>query len=407
MPNQTIDQYLPEFNQQGLSQFITSNGTLHNGSELTQSSDTEVTIKTSPQQWDYALTVPVNVSNPDIDEEIQNKIEIQLKLASGAVGIMVVKPDLTTTVVQESIIGAENGSIQIDCKQLSSGDLITFRNVMPGGNASQFSLIDIDVSSAPITRACNPSEEGADDECFKPENLFATLRKKWSEIPAGIHHRKKSAELLELNQDELLTWWKAIYDETTKGQGHKVRGWYHTLYKDFIKGKSVADIGSGLGIDGLFFAMNGAHVTFVDISKDNLKLIEHICKALEVDNVEFIYLDNFGSLEQLKIYDVIWCNGSMINAPFNVMKKESDILLKHLKQGGRWIELCYPKERWIRDGQPPFSLWGDFTDGEGTPWVEWYDLDKLLKRMDSAKFKIVLSMNYHDNDFNWFDLEKE
>jgi len=65
--------------------------------------------------------------------------------------------------------------------------------------------------------------------------------------------------------------------------------------------------------------------------------------------------------------------------------------------------LAYPKIRWDREGMLPFETWGDKTDG-GAPWMEWYDLEKILKRLDPAKFEVVLNFNFHNEDFNWFDL---
>jgi len=86
------------------------------------------------------------------------------------------------------------------------------------------------------------------------------------------------------------------------------------------------------------------------------------------------------------------------------MKPEYQELLKHLKVGGHWLQLAYPKARWVRDGRPRFAHWGVVTDGEGTPWAEWYDLDKLFGMFAPAKFDVVLYQEFHNQDFNWFDL---
>jgi hypothetical protein len=71
--------------------------------------------------------------------------------------------------------------------------------------------------------------------------------------------------------------------------------------------------------------------------------------------------------------------------------------------GGRWIEYGYPRERWVREGERPFSEWGASTDG-GAPWMEWRDVDKVMKYLSPAQFDLVFTLNFHDNDFNWFDL---
>ena len=97
------------------------------------------------------------------------------------------------------------------------------------------------------------------------------------------------------------------------------------------------------------------------------------------------------------------CQGSLINAPFEVIRQECQELLRHLPVGGRWIELAYPKARWVREGSLPFEQWGDKTDG-GAPWMEWYDQAKLQAALAPARFETVLYLDFHNNDFNWFDL---
>ena len=115
------------------------------------------------------------------------------------------------------------------------------------------------------------------------------------------------------------------------------------------------------------WAPTHARVTFVDIVESNLQVMARLCRVFSVTNAGFLYLQNLQSLDALADdFDVIWCQGSMINAPFQFAARESAALLQHLKPGGRWIELAYPRERWERDGRPPFSVWGTMTDSVGT-----------------------------------------
>ena len=235
---------------------------------------------------------------------------------------------------------------------------------------------------------------------------LSILRRKWFEVPSG-DHRFTTTDLLKLSDRELVAKWKQMHAEATTGPHFSVRGWYHTLYRDILRNKRVMDVGSGLGLDGITFAEAGAHLTYVDIIKSNLQLLRRLNEAMGLTTASYFYLQDFSIFDQLAPeYDVIWCQGSMINAPFEVMKIEVAELLKHLPIGGRWIELAYPKERWEREGRMPFHLWGERTDGEGTPWVEWYDLEKLLARLAPAKFEVVLALNFHNDDFNWFDLKR-
>lgn len=235
-------------------------------------------------------------------------------------------------------------------------------------------------------------------------NFFEKLREKWDEVPSGKDKRSKTKKLLELSNEKLLEFWFRSRLDATIETAFEVRGWYHILYKDILRGKKVMDVGSGLGIDGITFAQHGARMTFVDIVESNLTLLNRICRILNLTNVDFCYLKDISSLSTLpNDYDVIWCQGSLINAPFDFIRTEVHELLKHLPVGGRWIELAYPKARWEREGKMPFEQWGQKTDG-GSPWVEWYDLNKLMSRFSPVGFDVIIHFNFHNNDFNWFDL---
>lgn len=239
-----------------------------------------------------------------------------------------------------------------------------------------------------------------------PEHWLNVLRGKWSEVPAGTTSRATTPKLLDLPDDQLLSIYGQARKESTEGPAFSIRGWYHLLYKDILRGKRVLDVGSGLGIDGIAFAEEGAQVTFLDIVDSNLQLVKRLCYLKKIDNVDFCYMENLSSLSALRRdFDVIWCQGSLINAPFEIIRVEAQELLKHLKKNGRWIELAYPKTRWEREGKMSFETWGDTTDG-GAPWMEWYDLTKLLAILEPSKFNVVLNFEFHGGDFNWFDLER-
>jgi SAM-dependent methyltransferase len=233
------------------------------------------------------------------------------------------------------------------------------------------------------------------------DSYLEILRTKWFKVPVGTE-RMSTANLKEMNDQSLL----ALWESAAKRRGSKpdfFETWAHVLYSDSFKGKKLLEVGGGIGIDGIAFAKNGAHVTFLDILEPNLEIIRRICKLKEVHGVDFLYLEKEASLDALPEYDFITCLGSMMCAPFNVVRQEAQALLKHLKIGGRWIELAYPKSRWEREGKKDFEKWGARTDG-GAPWMEWYDLDKLKSVLAPSEFKTILYFDFYDSDFNWFDL---
>lgn len=239
------------------------------------------------------------------------------------------------------------------------------------------------------------------------DNWLATLRRKWSTVPAAGEGRIDSQHLLKLSDPELRTFWQQERQRATTGANFPVRGWYHELYKDVFRGKKVLDVGAGLGLDGLTFAQHGADMILLDIVPSNVELHRRLAGLLGV-KVQHMLLEDLTSLDAVADdLDVVWAQGSLINAPFEFIRQEAQILLEHLPVGGRWVELAYPKERWEREGRMPFEKWGQKTDGPGTPWVEWYDLDKLRQRLAPARFDVVLAFNYHNDDFNWFDLLRQ
>jgi SAM-dependent methyltransferase len=237
-------------------------------------------------------------------------------------------------------------------------------------------------------------------------DYLSVQRGKWFEVPIG-NRRMSTEEFGRLGDEELLRLWDKGRQESSEGEAFSSRGWYYLLYAPILKGKKVLDVGCGFGIDGVTFAQNGAEITFLDIVESNIRAVQRICRSLDVQNAEFVYLENAESLETLSgDYDFIWCQGSMINSPFELAKQETHALLKHLKADGRWIELAYPKTRWQREGELPFERWGDKTDG-GAPWMEWYDAEKLHSRLSPVRFRTVLSFEFHDSDFIWFDFVRD
>jgi hypothetical protein len=102
---------------------------------------------------------------------------------------------------------------------------------------------------------------------------------------------------------------------------------------------------------------------------------------------------------------VVWANGSLINLPFDEAREESIAIIEHLKKGGRWIELAYPHERWVREGKLPFQDWGKRTDGERTPWVEWYDLEKLKLRLHPWRLLPILQYRHESDSYVWLDCQ--
>jgi SAM-dependent methyltransferase len=239
------------------------------------------------------------------------------------------------------------------------------------------------------------------------DSPFETLREKWVEVPVSRYGRVRTAELAGLPDSELLALWQASRADLTAGVQFGHRGWYHLLYREFMRGKKVLDVGSGLAIDSVTFAQYGAGMTFLDLAESNLAVVRRVCSQLGLTQVRFVLLQDLASLDALDTdYDVIMAMGSLHHAPQSIIRPEVERLLRHLKVGGRWLQLAYPESRWIREGRRPFDQWGGSTDGDNTPWAEWYDLPKLLALLAPASFEVVLCQEFNNGNFIWFDLLK-
>jgi SAM-dependent methyltransferase len=235
-------------------------------------------------------------------------------------------------------------------------------------------------------------------------NVLAIYREKWREVPGGndADGRLFSDTVLGLPDDQLMAFWRVQAASRSSG----VMSFLEPLYGHYFAGKRVLEIGPGLGIDGMHMIQCGAQWTFADIVPSNLDLIRRVA-ALSGAKADFHLIGDDLSFDGLGEFDAIYACGSIHHVPFDLAQRECANMLEHLKIGGRWIELSYPKQRWVNDGQPPFERWGRNTDGERTPWIEWYDLEKLQRRLAPAKFRKVADFNFANDAFIWLDLERE
>ncbi|MCS6951949.1 MAG: class I SAM-dependent methyltransferase [Bryobacterales bacterium] len=242
----------------------------------------------------------------------------------------------------------------------------------------------------------------ADDPWLRKS--FDVLRSKWSEVPWTRLGRLDTRQILERSDDELVSIWQAAREWTSRAESFAHHGWYELLYREQLRGRKVLDVGCGLAPSTLFFAEQGALVTFLDIVESNLEFVRRIARAKGISGVSFCYLEDLRALEELpRDYDFILALGSLITLPLEAARRQAQALVEHLPPGGRWIELGYPKSRWVREGKLPFDRWGAKTDG-GAPWMEWYDLAKVELRLAPARFEVVLSFEFCGGEFNWFDL---
>jgi SAM-dependent methyltransferase len=200
-----------------------------------------------------------------------------------------------------------------------------------------------------------------------------------------------------MSDSDLLTWWKQQFEAA-----RAFRGWYWDLYADALSGQRVLEIGSGLGFDAVHLAMRGASVTCCDIAPSNLEIVRRVADVHGF-SINTLHIDGLSAFKRAPQVDVVWAIGSIHHMPFAEAREESIAVLERLKPGGRWIELSYPRERWVRDGAPTYQQWGKMTDGERTPWVEWYDVEKLKERLHPWRVEAVMERKFESDAYVWMD----
>jgi len=241
-------------------------------------------------------------------------------------------------------------------------------------------------------------------EVIEPSAWIRRLAEKWQEIPTTAMGRGSSLEQLRLSDTAFLSWWDGLEREVMSQQQAY---WVIEVYRDFVRGKKMIEVGPGTGIIGVQFLRAGAQITFMDVVESNLKLVERVCRLKGIEGASFFPIYEFR--DPLKVpddYDVVLARGSLHHTPADVVKPEFEALASRIKVGGRFLALTYPKERWAREGSKTFNEWGKNTDGDTTPWAEWYDTEKLLAQLSPFQFRTLMAFNLHNDDFNWFDLQR-
>jgi hypothetical protein len=240
---------------------------------------------------------------------------------------------------------------------------------------------------------------------YNSPNWFEKLSSRWEVVPFGQNERASTKELLKLSDRELVEIYNSVLQKDTIGDfAH--RGWFHSLYRDTLVGKSILDIGTGFGISSIQFLAWGNRVTFADLVPSNLELVKRLISALEIQSeAKFIHIKDFSDLQEIDELDILFSGGSLHHAPREFLEPEYKILGSKIVRGGRWLQLAYPKTRWIREGSPKFEKWGTYTDGPDTPYAMPIDASFVQSMILPRESRVILDYEFHNSDFNWIDLE--
>src|SRR5919109_591363 len=156
----------------------------------------------------------------------------------------------------------------------------------------------------------------------------------WDEYPCGIQVSDK-----EFGSKEFFDEIKKKFDRTYAAYAHSEE----LLRFRERKGKSVLEIGCGIGIDAAEFARHGAQVTTLDLSPKNIELAKkyfsynNLKGNLLVGNAEAMEFDD-------NTFDVVVAIGVFIYTPDT--QKAIDEVLRVVKPGGEVICMFWNRISW-------------------------------------------------------------
>ena len=144
---------------------------------------------------------------------------------------------------------------------------------------------------------------------------------------------------------------------------------------DRWKGKTVLEIGCGIGADTINFARAGAEVTAVDLSEKSLELAEKRARVYGLDNITFYCAnaENLSAVVPPKSYDLVYSFGVVHHTPRpeNIIAQIRD---NYIKPGGTLKIMVYHRYSWK-------VFWIMITYGHGAFWR----LDELVARHSEAQ----------------------
>lgn len=158
----------------------------------------------------------------------------------------------------------------------------------------------------PPSAGTNHFLTGQQNSMTKNTKLLNSVKKFWNDRPCNIRHSDKAVGTKE--------YFSEVEQKKYRAEPHIPK------FAEFEKwnGKSVLEIGCGLGTDTINFARNGAHVTAVDLSESSLALAEKRAKLFSVDsNIQF-YQANAEKLSDtvpLNDFDLVYSFGVIHHTP--------------------------------------------------------------------------------------------
>ena len=171
-----------------------------------------------------------------------------------------------------------------------------------------------------------------------PQHIVATgdaykdqVQRQWNNDPAGSHYVSEAPAHT-----------KEWFLEAEHHRYVDYAPWMPaTMEFDRHAGKSLLEIGGGMGTDLAQFALHGAQVTDADLSSGHLKLAKENF-AMRGLSGEFVHRDAESLGFDDEAFDVVYSNGVLHHTP-NTRRVVQEIL-RVLKPGGRVIVMVYAED---------------------------------------------------------------
>jgi SAM-dependent methyltransferase len=255
--------------------------TVCNGSTITK--DSSPCITTPPTQWAYAAVFPLRKHFNELG--IGDRclvIRVEATIEAGRIGIAVAQPDLREFICEEEIAASGKTTLELTLRSNAPGAWLVVRNVADGGVASTIRIHSIKTYLA--SGAADRKAARSRLDVFDSPDALAINR-------ARLEH------LAELNLP--------------------------------IGGKSVLDVGCGVGHLSRFFGERDCHVMCVDARPENLARLQSLYPGTrtQVANVEVYPLAGIGKFDIVFCYGLIYHSENPIAALRNMAACCQELLL--------------------------------------------------------------------------------
>jgi len=207
-------------------------------------------------------------------------------------------------------------------------------------------------------------------------NSIEAVEKYWDSRPCNLYHSKRPVGSKEYFCEVER---KKYYVEP-----------HIPKFADFWKwrGKSVLEIGCGLGTETINFARAGANVTVIELSEKSIELAKKRAEVFGLSDKITFYQGNaekITNIVPIKKYDLIWSFGVIHHSPYpeRIIRR----IRKYMGQGSELRIMLYHKRSWK-------VFWILMRFGKGAFWK----LDKLIAQYSEAQLGCPVTYAYSEWD---------